>query len=75
MFAVLASQLTGMFSLTRTYTVSTYLVIGVVCAYCAIATANHPEAAPKLSLLLLKQIGVAAIVMLIVLEIFVRGLV
>lgn len=56
LLAVLWGYAVGLCSLTRTYTVSTYLILGLGSAYCMLRAARQPQAVPSLTCSYLKQV-------------------
>lgn len=56
LLAVLCGYAVGLCSLTRTYTVSTYLILGLGSAYCMLRAARQPQAVPSLTCRYLKHL-------------------
>lgn len=61
LLAVLCGYAVGLCSLTRTYTVSTYIILGLVSAYCTLLAICQPRAVPPMTLGYLKRLVLVAI--------------
>ena len=72
--AVLVSYMAGLCSLTRSYAVMTYLVIGVAATFCNLVSANVPSVAPKCSLRLFACLGAISVGVLVAFSAFTRVL-
>jgi O-antigen ligase len=70
--AVLVGYAVGMFSLTRNYMVSTYVIIGLAVAFAAVMAAEHPELPAIKPKVLIRRVAMVSMGMLIILEFFAR---
>ena len=72
LLSILVTFIVGLYSITRNYAVSAYLPMGLVEVYQNVSVADHPEQATEITSANLVKLGVASVVCLISLFVFVR---
>lgn len=72
LLAILVDYSIGLCSLSRTYTVSTYLIIGLGAAYCTILSAHDPKRVPVMTGTYFKRLIVVGVACLLFFNLFVR---
>jgi hypothetical protein len=73
--AILAGYSVGIFSLTRNYVVSTYVVLGLAAAYASVAAYEHPEVTLLRGRALLRRLVIVSMATLVCLELIARFMV
>ena len=70
--AMVVAYATGLISLTRSYVIPTYLVLGVAAAYGNLVARDAPAAVPRLTVRLLRRVGAVSVICLIVIYAFIK---
>lgn len=73
LLAILTSYVIGLCSLTRCYTISTYMILGLCAAYCAILGANPPMTVVRLDAAYLRRLILVGLSCLIFFNVCVRA--